>query len=275
MTTRTTTPLSYTSSTTYHSTTPEPQGLGPPPPIRRQRSPSTNSHNSWWSAEEESPAPRAGWGVSIATTAIGASSSPLRKQETSATMGAGTPGRKRGQFSSYSGAITVPSSSSSSSSGATIRPHYQLHYNPNHHHRHHHHHHPTSSASPASITTPSFSFSSSSSTSSHTSTHPISPTLPYNTPIDWKGNAARRAEYAALDRRRQGVAGLFRRAAAAACCFGRAGGEFWEEKCGDDGGSVRRYRLALPAEEEDEDEDLSPARVGEGEKGGTRIRVWR
>ena len=124
MTTRITTPLSYTSSTTYHSTTPEPQGLGPPPPVRRQRSPSTNSHNSWWSAEEESPAPLAGWGVSIATTAIGANTSSLRRQETSVTTGVGTSGRKRGQFS-YSGAITAPSSSSSSSSGATMRPHYQ------------------------------------------------------------------------------------------------------------------------------------------------------
>ncbi|CUS15075.1 unnamed protein product [Tuber aestivum] len=114
-------------------------------------------------------------------------------------MGTGTPMRRRGQ-ASCPRTVTTPSSSSSSSSGSTIRPHYQLHYNPHHHQRHHHHHHPTPSMSPITTTTPSS--SSSSSTSSHASTHPtLSPALPYNTPIDWKGNAARRAEYAALDRR--------------------------------------------------------------------------
>lgn len=67
----------------------------------------------------------------------------------------------------------------------------------------------------------------------------------YNTPIDWKGNEARRREYEAADRRKHGWRKW--------CCgvFGRSGDKvFWD---GDDGGSVRRYRLDLPPESPEEE----------------------
>lgn len=75
----------------------------------------------------------------------------------------------------------------------------------------------------------------------------------FNTPIDWKGNAARRREYAEADRRKRGVIGLIRRLG---FCF--VGDEFWEEKKGRvrirKGGSVRRYRLDLPDDDDDDDD---------------------
>lgn len=77
----------------------------------------------------------------------------------------------------------------------------------------------------------------------------------YNTPIDWKGNAARRREYAAADQCTRG----WRRW----CCglFGRRNDKvFWN---GGDGGSVRRYRLDLPPESPDEEEVVT-------EKAGSR-----
>lgn len=95
----------------------------------------------------------------------------------------------------------------------------------------------------------------------------------YNTPIDWKGNDARRREYAAADRKqacgwRKWCCGL----------FGKGGSKvFWD---GADCGSVRRYRLDLPppesSEEESEEgggggavvEKLTIAPAGSGGAGG-------
>lgn len=64
--------------------------------------------------------------------------------------------------------------------------------------------------------------------------------------IAWKSIETLRAEYAQVDRRSRGLWGWIR---TRVLCGGGVLGcrkEFWEE--GDDGGSVRRYRLALPEE---------------------------
>lgn len=86
----------------------------------------------------------------------------------------------------------------------------------------------------------------------------------YNTPIDWKGNAARRREYAAADRKQCGWRNW--------CCglFGRGGDKvFWD---GADGGSVRRYRLDLPPESpEEEGTVIEKLSIGAEESAGTVV----
>lgn len=82
----------------------------------------------------------------------------------------------------------------------------------------------------------------------------------YNTPIDWKGDEARRREYEAADKQRSG----WRR-----WCCGLFGGRkdkvFWD---GDDGGSVRRYRLALPEREEEKEGRMVGMKIEARERDG-------
>lgn len=89
----------------------------------------------------------------------------------------------------------------------------------------------------------------------------------YNTPIDWKGNAARRREYAAADRKQCGWRKW--------CCglFGRGGDKvFWD---GADGGSVRRYRLDLPPESPEEEEGTVIEKLSIGTEDSARTVVVR
>jgi hypothetical protein len=67
--------------------------------------------------------------------------------------------------------------------------------------------------------------------------------------IHWTSDETRRKEYAAIDRNRKGLRGLWNKVAPK---FARSGpkSRFYDEKEGSDAGSVRRYRLDLPAGEE-------------------------
>jgi hypothetical protein len=71
------------------------------------------------------------------------------------------------------------------------------------------------------------------------------------TTIHWTSPSTRRREYAEIDREGRGLRGLLTKIRAR---WGRASPPvgFWEEDRVGDGGSVRRYRLELPDEEEEE-----------------------
>lgn len=83
------------------------------------------------------------------------------------------------------------------------------------------------------------------------------PMIPGSTVIDWRTNESRRREYEEADRRRKGLWGWVRRRIRSLCCV-RDQNEFWEGGPDDtgkgDGGSVRRYRLVLPEEQEKDQE---------------------
>lgn len=87
------------------------------------------------------------------------------------------------------------------------------------------------------------------------------PMIPGSTVIDWKTNESRRREYEEADRRRKGLWGWVRRRIRSLCCV-KDQSEFWEGgPDGGDGGSVRRYRLVLP-EEQEKDNATEPEEVG-------------
>jgi hypothetical protein len=76
----------------------------------------------------------------------------------------------------------------------------------------------------------------------------VSPVSPPVT-IHWTSDETRRKEYAAIDRNQKGLRGLWNKVAPK---FARSGpkSRFYDEKEGSDAGSVRRFRLDLPAGEE-------------------------
>ncbi|KAF8457661.1 hypothetical protein BGX38DRAFT_1139161 [Terfezia claveryi] len=87
------------------------------------------------------------------------------------------------------------------------------------------------------------------------------PMIPGCTVIDWKTNESRRREYEEADRRRKGLWGWLRRRIRSLCCV-KDQSEFWEGgPDGGDGGSVRRYRLVLP-EEQEKDKAAEPEEIG-------------
>ena len=87
------------------------------------------------------------------------------------------------------------------------------------------------------------------------------PMIPGSTVIDWKTNESRRREYEEADRRRKGLWGWVRRRIRSLCCV-KDQSEFWEGgPDGGDGGSVRRYRLVLP-EEQDKDKAAESEEIG-------------
>lgn len=76
-------------------------------------------------------------------------------------------------------------------------------------------------------------------------------TAPPTTEIRWTSDETRRREYAEMDRARSGFRGVLRRMFPKIAARSSAS-RFYEEGDGSDAGSVRRYRLEL-GEEEDED----------------------
>ena len=77
---------------------------------------------------------------------------------------------------------------------------------------------------------------------------------PYHPPqpvIDWTSPATRRREYEEIDRSRRGIRGIWRKMSPRWCQRNRRL-SFHNEQDGSDGGSVRRYRVPIPDEENGE-----------------------
>jgi hypothetical protein len=77
-------------------------------------------------------------------------------------------------------------------------------------------------------------------------TSSFSPTVTH-----WTSDEVRRREYAAIDRSNTGVRGLLKKLLPK--CVSKGHTKFYNEKDGSDTGSVRRIRLDIPAEKEDEE----------------------
>lgn len=113
---------------------------------------------------------------------------------------------------------------------------------------------------------------------------PSTPTIPATT-MHWTSPSTRRREYAEIDRSTRGLRGLVRRLTPK-CFSTRHLQPFYDEKKAarshDDTASVRRYRIDLPDEEADDDDDekrgceevsvrpsTAPGRFGKG-----MLRAW-
>ncbi|KAI9768424.1 MAG: hypothetical protein M1835_006872 [Candelina submexicana] len=94
--------------------------------------------------------------------------------------------------------------------------------------------------------------------------HPI----PRATITDWTSPSTRRREYARIDRNSRGLRGWWRRNAPGWCFKGcRAAGFYDAERdSGSDAGSVRRYRLELPDDEDDDAINLVDEKSGGDDK---------
>lgn len=99
------------------------------------------------------------------------------------------------------------------------------------------------------------------------------------TVIDWTSPSTRRREYEKIDRSSRGIRGLWRRFAPKWCQPGQGRVPFFEEGKGGKGnyeGSVRRFRMDLPDEEEDEHDRRRVDLGGDGNKdfaiSGSRLR---
>ncbi|OCK81996.1 hypothetical protein K432DRAFT_235977 [Lepidopterella palustris CBS 459.81] len=131
--------------------------------------------------------------------------------------------------------------------------------------------------SPPSMTPPStvvgspasFGMNRSPNDSEHDQSRPQVP----NTIIHWTSPSTRRREYAEIDSSRKGIRGFFRKVTPK-CLSGSPSQPFYDSKNTSDVGSVRRYRLDLPNEPEEEVDEKSTASLNSKPHAPGSHRGW-